>query len=146
MLDVRIFISDFRFLTAEFWIYTALPLSPLSYLPGALGHLVLHGDTPGGTLAAAQSASLAVLQISLVVPVIVQTNGTVRAEKIADTALDALILIPHRLLVAPVLIGSKIFCKGKFCHTHPILASVSVKRCKMSELNSTNKKKSQRIF
>jgi hypothetical protein len=86
------------------------------------------------------------LQISLVVPVIVQTNGTVRAEKIADTALDALILIPHRLVVAPVLIGSKIFCKGEFRHTHPILASGSVKRCKMSELNSTNKKKSQRIF
>jgi hypothetical protein len=68
------------------------------------------------------------LEISFIVPILIQTNGTVRAKQIADPALYTLFLIPHRFVVAPVLIGAKIFGNGKFYHRYPILDARSVKR------------------
>jgi hypothetical protein len=67
-------------------------------------------------LPAAQPASLTIIKINLIVALFIQTHSTVRTEKITDTALNTLVLVPHRLAVPPILIVMKIFGNEKFNH------------------------------
>ena len=65
-------------------------------------------------LYAAEAASLTVRKVCFVVALAVLADCPVRAEEIANTALNTLLFIPDRLLKPEVFITVEIFCYKNF--------------------------------
>jgi hypothetical protein len=85
-------------------------------LPRKRLDFLFHTNTPGGTLAATQTASFTVIKITLIVAFLIHMYGTIRTEQVTDTALHTLFFIPYGLAVTPVLIVMKIFGNEQVNH------------------------------